>query len=184
MAQKNAQPITSIEHIPPSEHGRGFPPFDAQGFASQLFWLVLIFAVLYLLMSRLALPRVAAILEDRRRHIERDLGEAERLKQESDAAIAAYETALAQARARAQALASETQARAAAAAATRRKEIEASLNARIAEAEKAVAATRTAAMANVHSIASDAAAAIVERLTGVSPARREVADAVGQALKP
>ncbi len=58
MAQKSAGPITGIEHIPPSEHGRGFPPFDAQSFPSQLFWLVLIFVALYLLMSKLALPRI------------------------------------------------------------------------------------------------------------------------------
>jgi F-type H+-transporting ATPase subunit b len=183
MAQKSAEPITSIEHIPPSEHGRGFPPFDAQSFPSQLFWLVLIFVALYLLMSKLALPRMGSILEARRRHIEDDLAEAQRLKLESDAAIAAYETALAEARARAQTLASETQAKAAAAAAARRKEIEAGLNARVAEAETAVAATRSAAMTNVRGIASDAAAAIVERLTGVAPADREVAEAVGNALK-
>jgi F-type H+-transporting ATPase subunit b len=183
MAQKSAQPITSIEHIPASEHGRGFPPFDAQSFASQLFWLVLIFAALYLLMSKLALPRVGSILEARRRHIDDDLAEAERLKLESDAAIAAYEAALAQARARGQALANETQAKALATAQARRKEIEADLNARIAQAENAVAATRSAAMANVRGIATDAAAAIVERLTGIVPDSREVAEAVGNALE-
>ncbi len=102
--------------FPASEHGRGFPPFDAQNFPSQLFWLVLIFVALYLLMSKLALPRIGSILEARRRHIEDDLAEAQRLKLESDAAIVAYETALAEARARGQTLASETQAKAAAAA--------------------------------------------------------------------
>jgi F-type H+-transporting ATPase subunit b len=183
MAQKSAQPITSSEHIPASEHGRGFPPFDAQSFPSQLFWLVLIFGLLYVVMSKLALPRIGSILEERRRRIEGDLAEAQRLKLESDAAIVAYETALAEARARAQALANETQSKAAAAAAARRKEIEASLNARIAQAERAVAATRAAAMTNVRSIASEAAAAIVERLTGVAPGSREVAEAVGNTLE-
>jgi F-type H+-transporting ATPase subunit b len=183
MAQKSAQPITSTEHIPPAEHGRGFPPFDAQSFASQLFWLVLIFAALYLLMSKLALPRIGSILEERRRHIERDLAEAQRLKQESDDAIAAYEAALAQARARAQALANENHAKAAAAAEARRKEIEAELNARVAQAEKEVAASRSAALANVRSIATEAAAAIVERLTGLVPADQEVAEAVGEVLE-
>ena len=66
MAQKGAQPITSVEHIPGSERGKGFPPFDAHTFASQLFWLALAFIALYLLMSRIALPRIGSILEARR----------------------------------------------------------------------------------------------------------------------
>ena len=183
MAQKSAQPTTSVEHIPASEHGRGFPPFDATTFASQLFWFALTFIALYLLMSRVALPRIGSILEERRKRIEGDLAEAQRLKGESDAAIAAHEKALSEARGRAQTLANETREKAAAAAETRRKEVDAGLHARIAEAEKAIASTRSAAMANVRGIASDAAAAIVERLTGVAPASHDVGEAVANVLK-
>jgi F-type H+-transporting ATPase subunit b len=183
MAQKSAQPTASVEHIPASEHGRGFPPFDPQTFASQLFWLALTFIALYLLMSRIALPRIGSILEARRQRVEDDLAEAQRLKDASDAAIAAHEKALAEARGRAQALANETREKAAAAADARRKEVDAKLNAHIAEAEKTIAATQSAAMANVRGIASDAAGAIVERLTGIAPASQEVAEAVSNVLK-
>jgi F-type H+-transporting ATPase subunit b len=183
MAQESAEPISSVEHIPTTEHGRGFPPFDAQTFASQLFWLTLTFVALYLLMSRMALPRIASILEARRQRVENDLAEAQRLKGASDAAIAAHERALAEARARAQTLANETREKAAAAAEVRRKDVDAKLNARIAEAEKTIAATRSAAMANVHAIASDIAPAIVERLIGLAPPGNEVAEAVSDALK-
>jgi F-type H+-transporting ATPase subunit b len=183
MAEKKAKQIESIEHIPKSEEGRVFPPFDKQTFASQLVWLVLTFVVLYLLMSRIALPRIGSILEDRRRHVDNDLAEAQRLKNASDAAIAAHEKALAEARGRAQSLANETREKAAAAAELRRKDVDAKLGAKIADAEKTIAATRSAAMANVRGIASDAAAAIVERLTGVAPKSQEVAEAVGDALK-
>src|SRR6266480_2534167 len=164
MAQKGAQPITSVEHIPGSERGKGFPPFNAETFASQLLWLALIFVALYLLMSRIALPRVGSILEARRQRIEEDLAEAQRFKDASDAAIAAHEKALAEARGRAQALANETRAKAAAAAQARRKEVDAKLQARIDEAEKVIAGTRSAAMENVRSIAAEPARAIVERL--------------------
>ena len=180
---ENPKQIESVEHIPASEHGRGFPPFDKQTFASQVVWLALTFIALYLLMSRIALPRVGSILEARRNRMEGDLAEAQRLKGESDAAIAAHEQALADARARAQALANETREKASAAADARRKELEAALHARIAESERAIAATRSAAMTNVRSIAGDAAAAIVERLTGVTPANQEVGDAVARVLK-
>ena len=183
MAEKSAQPITSVEHIPGSERGQAFPPFDAHTFASQLFWLVLAFIALYLLMSRIALPRIASILEARRQRVEDDLAEAQRFKDASDAAIAAHEKALAEARGRAQTLANETRAKAAAAAEARRKEVDAKLNARIAEAEKAIAGTRSAAMGNVRSIAGEAAGAIVERLTGIAPAGEEVAEAVSKVLK-
>jgi F-type H+-transporting ATPase subunit b len=183
MAQNNAKQVESVEHIPASEHGRGFPPFEKQTFASQLLWFALTFVVLYLLMSRLALPRIGSILEERRRHVESDLAEAQRLKEASDAAIAAHEKALAEARGRAQTLANETREKAAAAAELRRKEVDAKLGAHITEAEKSIAGTRTAAMANVRGIASEAAAAIVERLTGIAPRSQEVADAVGDVLK-
>jgi F-type H+-transporting ATPase subunit b len=183
MAQNNAKQVESVEHIPASEHGRGFPPFEKQTFASQLLWFALTFVVLYLLMSRLALPRIGSILEERRRRVESDLAEAQRLKEASDAAIAAHEKALAEARGRAQTLANETREKAAAAAELRRKEVDAKLGAHIAEAEKSIAGTRTAAMANVNGIASEAAAAIVERLTGIVPRSQEVADAVGDVLK-
>jgi F-type H+-transporting ATPase subunit b len=183
MAQKNAEPITSVEHIPATEHGRGFPPFDAKTFPSQLLWLALTFIALYLLMSRIALPRIASILDARRQHVENDLGEAQRLKDASDAAIAAHEKALAEARTRAQTLANETREKAAKAAEARRKEVDAKLNAHIAEAEKTIAATRSAAMANVHRIASDTVPAIVERLTGIAPASEDVAQAVSNVLK-
>jgi F-type H+-transporting ATPase subunit b len=182
MAQKNAQPITGVEHIPAGEHGRGFPPFDAQTFPSQLFWFALFFIALYLLMSRIALPRIASIVEQRQGRIAGDLADAQRLKVESDAAIAAHERALAEARARAQTLANETREQAAAAAAAHRKEVDAMLNRRITEAEKEIAATRSAALTNVRGIAGEAAAAIVERLTGTAPASQEVDEALAAAL--
>jgi len=178
-----AETIETIEHVPATEHGRGFPPFEKQTFASQLLWFALTFIALYLLMSRVALPRVGSILEDRRRHIDGNLADAQRLKGESDAAIAAHEKALAEARGRAQTLANEAREKAAAAAEARRKEVDTGLHARIAEAEKTIAATQSAAMTNVRGIASEAAAAIVERLTGVAPASNDVGDAVTNVLK-
>jgi len=180
---ESAKQIESIEHIPAGERGGKFPPFDSHTFPSQLLWLAVTFIALYLLMSRVALPRIGSILEARRRHIDSDLADAQRLKGESDAAIAAHDKALGEARAHAQSLANERRQKAAAAAEARRKEAEAKLGSRIAEAEKAIAATRSAAMTNVRAIASEAAGAIVERLTGVTPTSQEIAEAVGTALK-
>src|SRR2546430_10086047 len=101
MAQKNAQPVTATGHIPASDHGGGFPPFQKETFASQLLWLALVFVALYLLMSRIALPPIGSILEQRRPRIDGDLPPTVDLKETSDAATAAYEKALADARGRA-----------------------------------------------------------------------------------
>jgi F-type H+-transporting ATPase subunit b len=183
MAQKDAKQIESVEHVPAGQHAGGFPPFQKETFAYQLLWFALVFITLYLLMSRLALPRVGAILEQRRLRIEGDLAAAQRLKDESDAAIAAYEKALADARSRAQALANETRQKAAAEAEANRKALDATLNARIREAEKIIADKRTAAMRNVQEIATEAAGAIVERLIGTVPGGQQVAAAVAETLK-
>jgi len=160
-----------------------FPPLQVETYASQLVWLALTFVALYLLMSRVALPRIGSIIADRKQHIEGDFADAERLKKDADAALAAYETSLAEARNRAQALASETRAREAAAAESARKALDAKLNATIADAEKTIAGRRSAAMTNVQGIATDAATAIVQRLTGAAPASREVEAAVADVLK-
>jgi F-type H+-transporting ATPase subunit b len=174
---------TFSEQSPPSEHGSGFPPFDPSTFASQLIWLAIFFAALYVIASKLALPRVGSILSERRSRITGDLDAAARMKGEADAANSAYEKALAGARSRAQAIAGETRARLAARAEEQRKTLEASLHAKLAEADRAISATKSAAMANVRDIAQEAAAAIVTRLAGTAPAKAAVAAAVDATIK-
>jgi F-type H+-transporting ATPase subunit b len=182
MAQ-NQKTNTSTEHVPASEHGGGFPPFQKETFASQIVWLVIFFVALYLLISRIAVPRIGGILEQRTKHIEGDFAEAQRAKEESESALAAYEKAMADARGRAQAIGAEIREKVHAEAEENRKALEVKLNAQLAEAEKSIASTKSAAMANVRGIAVDAASAIVERLVGTAPAAPAVAAAVDEALK-
>jgi len=167
----------------PSGNKGTFPPFDPATFASQLTWLVIAFVILYVLMAKVALPRIGGIIENRQKRIADDLAGAASLKAESDAAIAAYEKALADARARAQIIANETREQQAAAAEATRKKLEGELNLKLAEAEKTIAATKQAAMANVRGIAADATKAIVERLIGTAPTDGAVDAAVADALK-
>lgn len=173
----------TTEAVPKGEHGSGFPPFNAHTFASQLIWLALFFVLLYVLMAKWALPQVARVIENRQKRIADDIAEAGRLKEQSDAAVADYEKALADARGRAQTIANETREKAAAEADAARKKIEDELNLKLTEAEKSIAATKQAAMANVRTVAEDAAGAIVERLIGAVPSKKTVADAVAGVLK-
>ena len=160
-----------------------FPPFNKEYFASQLIWFAIFFVALYLIIARIAIPQIGGIMAARSKHVADDLAEANRLKEQSDAALAAYEKALADARARAQTLANETRDRLNAEAEERRKALEAQLNVKLAEAEKTIAATKTAAMANVRGIAVETAAAIVERLIGTAPGPKVAEDAVAEVLK-
>ena len=166
----------------PAPHG-AFPPFQAQHFPSQLLWLTVSFVLLYVLMSKIALPRIGAILAERDKRIGDDLAAAQNLKERSDAAHAAYDKALADARARAQAIANSTREKHAAEAEATQKRLEAQLHEKLAAAEQSIAATRTAAMGNVRTIAADTAAAIVERLIGTAPSEHDVAAALGDAGK-
>jgi F-type H+-transporting ATPase subunit b len=169
-----------------TEHPGGkpqFPPFNKETFASQLVWLAVFFVALYVIIARLAIPRIGGIVQARRGAIEGDLASANRLREQSDAALKAYEKSLADARGRAQALATETRDKLSAEADERRKRLESELNGRLAEAEKTIASTKSAAMANVRGIATDTASAIVQRLIGKAPAGDAVEAAVAEALK-
>jgi F-type H+-transporting ATPase subunit b len=170
-------------HTEAHSERHAFPPFEAQHFPSQLFWLALTFILLYVLMARVALPRIGGILAARSKHIADDLSAAQRFKEQSEAANAAYLKSLADARARAQAMANDTRAQQAAQAEAANKKLEAQLNDKLAAAEQSIAATRGAAMSNVAGIAADTAAAIVERLIGAAPAQSDVAAAVAEVSK-
>ena len=160
-----------------------FPPFQKETFPSQLLWLAITFVALYVVMSKIALPQIGAIFQARRDRIESDLAKAQELKSQSETALGAYEKALAEARSRAQRIADDTSHRLRAEAEERRKALETELNATLAEAERTIAATKSAAMANVHTIAVEAAAAIVERLIGAVPTDSAIKTAVEDALK-
>src|SRR5690349_21681813 len=150
-------------HASTEAHSEVFPPFDPASFGGQLLWLAITFAALYFLMSRVALPRIGSILETRRTRIEGDLKEAERLRQETEKAAAAYEAALAEARKNAHGIAEETRAGIKADIDGRRADVEATLAKRVSEAEARIQADKDAALANVGGIAAETAQALVAK---------------------
>jgi F-type H+-transporting ATPase subunit b len=164
-------------------HKAPFPPFQKDTFASQLVSLLIAFVALYLIVSRIALPRVGSVLDERQNAIEGDLAAAQKLKDASAGALKAYESELAAARSRAQAIGTETREKLNAASEAERKTLEHRLSLKLAEAEKTIASTRETAMRNVRGIAAEAAAAIVQRLTGLAPDGKSVDSAVDASLK-
>jgi F-type H+-transporting ATPase subunit b len=159
-------------------HQSAFPPMDATTFPSQIFWLVVFFGLLYLLMSRLALPKMAAVLANRHKTIESDLARASALKNETEAAIQAYEKALADARAKAQGIAAETRAKMSAEMDAERAGLEKKIGAKTAEAESRIAAAKGQAMKDVAEVAAETAAEIVSELTGATVSKAEAVKAI------
>ncbi|HEX3953134.1 MAG TPA: F0F1 ATP synthase subunit B' [Stellaceae bacterium] len=158
------------------------PQLDITTFAPQLVWLAITFIVLYVLMTKLGLPQIAAALDARRNRIDGDLARAASLKSEAEATLAAYEKALADARAAAQATLKATSDKLAAEAAARQRDLAATLAAQIEAAERRIADSKTQALAEMRGVAVDIGRAVVEKLTGSAPDSARMASAVDSTL--
>lgn len=159
-------------------HSGVFPPFDTTSFASQLLWLALTFGLFYILLSRVIVPRIGGILENRSGRIIRDLAEAAKMKEEADAAVAAYEQELTAARANAAKIGNEARDAAKADAEAQTKSNESALAKKVAEAETRIAAVRAAGMSQVETIAENTTAAILGKLTGAKFTPSQISAAV------
>ncbi len=160
----------------------GMPQFDLTRFPSQIFWLGVAFVVLYLIMSKVALPRIGAVLEARANRIGSDLDRASALKAEADQTRAAYEKTLGESRAKAQEVGRSTEAALAKESAERQAVLGNELAGRIRDAEARIAAAKSAAMANLAGVAAETASLAVERVAGVKVDPAEAADAARAAL--
>lgn len=159
-------------------HSGNFPPFDTTFFPSQLLWLAITFGLFYLFLKRVVLPRIGGILEIRSDRIAHDLDQAARMKEEADAAVAAYEQELADARKKAIEIGNSARDSAKAEAEAERKKVEAGLDAKLAEAEQRIASIKSSAMQDVGRIAEETAAVIVQELVGGRTDKAAVAAAV------
>ena len=141
----------------------------------QIVWGAVVFALLYVVLSRSALPRVAAVIEDRQGRIDADLEAARHAKSEADRAITELRRARSKAAAEAQANLDRVTAEAREAAAVRARETAARLDAQLARAEQQIGDERTRALGALRGIAGDTARLLVERVTG-RPADRALLD--------
>ena len=158
-----------------------FPPLDTKTFPSQIFWLVIFFAALYLLMSKLVLPRIAGILEARRNRIEGDLARASALKDETEAALNAYQKSLSDARGNASGIAQSTRNTVNKDIADRQHALDTDLASKAADAETKIAKSKAKAMESVSDIAADAAIDIVAALTGSKVTKTAISKALAAA---
>jgi F-type H+-transporting ATPase subunit b len=159
------------------------PQFDPSTFASQIFWLAVTFVLLYLLLSRVALPRIAEVLEERSERIADDLERAAAFRKESDAVVETYQQALAKARSEAALVMAEAGQEMSALAAKRQAEFSQRLAADTKAAEERIARAKDEAAARVQEIAVEVVRDIAAKLTGREPALPTVERSVAAVMK-
>ena len=159
------------------------PQLDFSSYAPQLVWLFITFTFLYLFLSKIALPRIGGVIEQRRDRIADDLDEAARFRAQTDDAITAYETSLAQAKAKASGIAQETRDALSAETDKERAKIEAVLTKKAEEAEVRISATKQKALGNIKEVAAETAQAIVQKLIGAKITKKTAGASVTTAMK-
>jgi F-type H+-transporting ATPase subunit b len=165
-----------------AEKKGGMPQLDFADFSPQLVWLVISFVLLLILMSRVALPRISAVVEDREQRIRSDIDRADRVKVEADESRAAYEKTLADARVKAQAELSAATQSIQAETGKRDAAFMVQLNQRTKAAEDAIAAAKAKAMGDLPGVASDVAGSVIGKVVGAPAAAGDIASAVGAVL--
>ncbi|MEE2567492.1 F0F1 ATP synthase subunit B family protein [Hyphobacterium marinum] len=166
-------------HAEDAAHGAGgLPQLDPSSWPGQLFWLAVTFGLLFFLLSRVVLPKIATTIENRRDRIADDLDAAAQNKREADEAVAAYERQLADAKAKAHAIAAKNKAKVDAEIAEESEAAEAEVAARQAAAEARITEMRTEALAHVKDVAAETASVLVETLTGTAPDKKSTTAAV------
>jgi F-type H+-transporting ATPase subunit b len=156
----------------------GLPQLNTLDFAPQLIWLAITFVLLYFLLSKMALPRVGEVIEERADRIRKDLDEAQRLKTETETAMVAYQQSLTEARASAQRIVQENRDKVSAELARERSDVEARLASMTSAAEARIGKAKTDALSKIDEVARDTAGALVESLIGEKVSADEIARAV------
>ncbi len=144
--------------------GAGLPQLDVTTFSNQIFWLVVTLVVIYLILSKVALPRIASVLAERQGTITNDLAAAEDLKAKAAEAEEAYNKALADARAEAGRIANEAKAEMQAEVDAAMAKADAEIAARTSESEARIAEIRDGAAAAIKDVANDTAKEVVSAL--------------------
>ena len=158
------------------------PQFDPNTFLPQLFWLLVTFGLLYVIVGRVLLPRIAGVLEARQERIDDDLDRAAAVKGEAEAVMAAYEKAMADGKAEAQGLLRQAAEEMAAEGAKRHEELAAKLAGEVSAAEARIHDAQAAAVGNIGQVAGEVAQAAIQRLVGVEVDQAAAGKAVEAAM--
>ncbi len=169
-------------HAAEAASAPGMPQLDFSTWANQIFWLIITLVVIYLILSRVALPRIGGVLADRAGTITNDIAAAEELKQKAVEAEAAYDKALADARIEANAIVAQARADIQAELDVATAKADAEISAKAAEGEKAIAEIRANALESIEVVAKDTTSAVVASL-GFKADDKAIAKAITERMK-
>jgi len=175
--------LALVPGVSSAEEKEGMPQLDPHSFASQVFWLAVFFFLVLAFLQFVGLPRIKAILEERRRRVDGDIGSAEQLRGQADEAIRTYETTLADAHGKARKLLAETHEKNLALLAEQTKSATAEFDKRIAEAVGRIEVAQADAMKSVREVAVGLASEITTKVAGLAPGADSVARAIEAAAK-
>ena len=143
------------------------PQMEFADYMPQVVWLVITFATLYVLMAKLALPRITDILETRQRHLEHDLELSEKLRDEAQTTLAEYDAAIVSARAETESLLAKARESIQTETQERIAELNGRLESEIRESDARIRHAMSQAMDELVVVAGNSARAAVERLAGI-----------------
>lgn len=184
-------PLGHVATAASSSSGPKLPQLDLATYSSQVFWLIVSFVVLYFLVAKLAMPRIAEVLEERQERIEDDLDKAETLKKEAYQVRIEYEKALSAAREKAQDATRHAQEEIAKRSAEAESAAQVKVTVMLEEAEKRIAASKTGAEGKPgdpissleRSVAQEVVANAVQKLIGVDVTAADIDAAIAATLE-
>ena len=172
----------ATETLGAEDAATGLPQLDVSTFPNQIFWLIVALVAIYMIVTRIAVPRIGGVLSERAGTITNDIAAAEELKLKAKEAEAAYNKALADARAEVQRIVAEARAEMQADLDVATAKADAEIAARAAESEKRIGVIRDGALAAVREVAADAGREIAAAL-GITADDQAVVDAVAARMK-
>ncbi len=173
----------ALASVSGSAMAEGLPQLDVATFEPQIIWLAVSFVSLYLLMARVALPRISQVIDERQHKIDESLKKAEAIKIEAEAALEAYEKSLSEARDKAHDILRESHEQIANEAAKRHENLSRRLNEEIAEAEAAIAKAREKALGSIRGITMDVTRTAIRCLAGIELSEKDAAPTVDAAIR-
>jgi F-type H+-transporting ATPase subunit b len=159
------------------------PQLDISTFSTQIVWLIITFSALFLIMWRIAVPRISDALEQRQKHMDDNLNKAAEFKKEAEAAIEAYEKSLVKARETAHSAIANASETLLAETVAKEAELSTKLKLMLSESETSITKALEDAMGNIHKVAEEVAAAASEKLLGEAVDAGVVSKAVDIATK-
>ncbi len=166
-----------------AEHVSGMPQLDFSTFPNQIFWLVVALIIIYLIVSRMALPRIGSVIEDRHNAIANDIEQAADFKRKAEEAEQAYNTALAEARSEAMRIAGEAKAEIQKEVDVELAKADAEISAKAAESEVRIGEIRDSAIKSIEEVANDVAGDIVSAIVPSASDAKALKAAIAARLK-